>query len=478
MIKIKANSAIKQSLLYGGSVAIMKGVSLLMLPFIANQINSDEFGRLEVISTLAVMASIVIGMGLEDTLFRFAGTEKSASKRRQLSAEIFTLTLFIATLTLLTGCLMATWLSEIFPAPVSVYEIRLVLAALALEGCIAIPLGWLRMNDKALSFFSATTGRALIQALLVFVFLLLDRGVTGILEAGLIAALIQVILLAYLQLSDTGIKVNLTTFKKAYIYSLPIVGSGLVAFTLNGLDRWVLVEHVELEKIAQFAIASKFALATVLLMQPFGMWWSPRRFDVLNSNNGPQKVTQIISLGTSMALIISVLVSMLAPFLIVQLLPDNYAPAAHLVLAIIIVMLLKELVELFNIGCFHGHTTHTQLLINLFTGFIGVVLMLWLTPIYLVWGVIFALLAAQSLRLLLFYFISQYFLPLNYPTHKLLLMALASSVWGVLSINIGIHSLSITILLTSSAALSLLALANYLTLIPFKFSSKRWMVRS
>jgi len=474
MFKIKLSDGIKQSLLYGASIALMKGVSLLMLPFIANHIVAHEFGRLEVISTLAVIGSILVGMGLEDTLFRFAGPEKDPKKRKQICAEIFTLTMLIGSLTLLCGWFLAPLITPHFPGEPTVYEVRVVLALLALEGSIAIPLGWLRMNDKAVSFFFASTGRALLQALLVVVFLYLERGVTGILEAGLLASIAQTLLLSAQQLRDTGLKFSLDTCKRSFIYSLPIVGSGLVAFGLNGMDRWILAENTGLSEVAQFGIAAKFALAMVLMMQPFGMWWSPRRFEVLNnaSGDGKQKVAEFIAMGSAIALLITVAVGMISPALINWLLPEGYQQATHYVVAIALVMLLKELVELFNIGCFHGSTTSSQLVINIIGAIIGVSAMLWLTPLYQVWGVIFSLLLAQSVRLILFYKVSQHFLPLDYPLRTLFLLTLFSAGW--LAFGSQIDSFGQSVLATSGAMVSLFASAYYLKLInlPAQLSRK------
>ena len=465
MFNFKLSDGIKQSLLYGASIALMKGVSLLMLPFIANHIVAHEFGRLEVISTLAVIGSILVGMGLEDTLFRFAGTEKDTQKRKQICAEIFTLTLLIGSLTLLCGWFLAPIITPYFPGEPTIYEVRVVLALLALEGCIAIPLGWLRMNNNAISFFLASTGRALLQALLVIVFLYLDRGVTGILEAGLLASIAQTIGLSIQQLRDTGVKFNLVTCKRSFIYSLPIVGSGLVAFGLNGMDRWILAENAGLSEVAQFGIAAKFALAMVLMMQPFGMWWSPRRFEVLNNEqgDGKQKVAQFIAMGTAIALLITVMVGLISPALIGWLLPAGYQQATHYVVAIALVMLLKELVELFNIGCFNGSTTSSQLVINIVGAVIGVTAMLWLTPHYQVWGIIGSLLLAQLLRLILFYRVSQHFLHLNYPLRTLFLLSLCCAGW--LIIGSQIDSFSQSVLATLGAMVSLLVIAHYLQLI-------------
>ena len=194
-IKLNLPDALKQTLLFGTSIAIMKGVSLLMLPFIAHHLSAESFGRLEVITTLAVIGSILVGMGLEDTLFRFAGVLKDMNQRKCLAAEIFSLTLIIGSVAWLISWFVAETVAAWMPGNPTVYEVRLVLSILALEGCIAIPLGWLRMCNRAHTFFFVTTGRALLQAIVVVIQLSLDRGVEGILEAGLIAALAQVMVL-------------------------------------------------------------------------------------------------------------------------------------------------------------------------------------------------------------------------------------------------------------------------------------------
>lgn len=301
---------LKQAILYGTSIALMKGVSLLMLPFIAYHLSPEEFGRLEVISTFAIIGSILVGMGMENTLFRFAGMSRNAKDRQRLAAEIFTLTLIIGSTAWLIGWFAAELIASWIPGNPSPYELRLVISMLALEGCISIPLGWLRMRNQVTRFFLATVGRALAQALLVIILLNLGRGVEGVLEAGLIAAVVQALILSYLHIRDTGFGLSRTTGVRTLIYSLPLVGSGLVAFALNGLDRWVLADYASLTDVAQFAVAAKFALAVVLLLQPFGMWWLPRRFEVINEPGGHKKAAHFIALGIVLALIITVLVGL------------------------------------------------------------------------------------------------------------------------------------------------------------------------
>lgn len=68
--------AVKNVLLYGVSIALMKGISLIMLPFITHYLSQDAFGRLEVLLSIAAFGSVIVSMGLMDALYRFAGSHK------------------------------------------------------------------------------------------------------------------------------------------------------------------------------------------------------------------------------------------------------------------------------------------------------------------------------------------------------------------------------------------------------------------
>jgi len=460
-------TGIKHTIMYGFSIALMKGISLLMLPIIAYYLTADEFGRLEVITSLAVIGSIVVGMGLEATLFRFVGETEDISERKRLAAEIFSLAIIIGVTFAFVGWSIAELVGRYLPGDPSTYEIRLTFLILSLEGCIAIPLGWLRMHDRVTTFFFITTGRALSQALLTAYMLWLGGSVAEILEASLIAALATASILVYLQIKDTKLDLNPRTIRKSLVYSMPLVASGIVAFGLNGLDRWILAEHATLTDVAHFGVAAKFSLAVILLLQPFNMWWLPRRFIVLNQQDGPNKVARFITIGIVLTLIISVLVGLASPLLIAWLLPDSYAISGQYVIGLVIAMAFKEISDLVSIGCFTGETTTSQLLINVTAVSIGIAGMLLWTVDYAVWGIIYGLIAAQTTRVTLFFIVSQYFLPLNYPKLPLLFMACFSIFLISLSGQVSGLFFQVTSLFFNT--LLLIITAVFLKLIPCDF---------
>jgi O-antigen/teichoic acid export membrane protein len=457
---LKFNNAFSQTILYGFSIFIMKGISILMLPFIAHQLSQEAFGKLEVISSFAIVVSILVGLGLEDTLYRFAGQASSVAQRKRIAARTFGLGIIAGLVALVIVWFSAASLSRVLPGDISIYEIRLIMLVLALEGVIAVPMGWLRMQNRALSFFSLSISRAAIQATLIVVMLQPGEDIMAVLEAGVIAATIQALMLAYLQIKDTGISFRFGQEGTLIRYSLPIVGSGLIAFVLNGLDRWVIADHSGLAQVAEYGVASKFALAAVLLLQPFGMWWSPKRFEVIGQPGGKQTAERIIGIGISLCLIICVCVGTGAPIVIDLLMPSDYVLASSYALGLVLAMTLREISELVNIGCYLSRSTLTQLWINMSSSAVGLVIMLIAVGQLGVWGVIIALISAQLMRLVLFYLASQSFYRLNYRLPSIALLGAQAIGWLGISTQFDnlVYQLACALLASASMAISAVAL--------------------
>lgn len=417
---MKLSITVKHTFLYGLSIVLMRGISLIMLPFVAHYLVPSEFGRLEVLSSISMVGSVLVGLGLDNSLFRFVGQAQTKEDKSNVAGQIFTLALVAAAFTVLLSFIAVSWVVNWLPGELTKYQVSLVFYSLALEGLIAVPLGWLRMNNHALTFFSATVGRVVLQASLTVLFLLNIPSVEDVLEAGFIAALTLTAFLFWRMMQDMRLGWNRARVKQVLTYSYPIIISGLVAFVLMGLDRVIIAEFTNLTQVAIYGVAVKFAIAVVLLLQPYTIWWSPKRFEVLSLPGGARKAASFISMGLVFLVLATFLVMTSAAFVIELLMPETYYAAIEVLLILALAMAFKEAAELINIGCFINDKTHAQMWVNIMASAIGL-LGLWLwVPVYGAIGAAYALLLAQAIKTLIFFFASQYFHRLDYPLARVL----------------------------------------------------------
>lgn len=420
----KLSPGVTQTLYYAAGLVMTRSVSLLMLPFVTHKLAPQSYGQLEVLTALAHIGTIVLGFGLVDALYRFGGLSASASDRKRVCANVFGLAACVGLLFGAVAQLLAPVLTSALPGAVDVLDVRLILVALTLEGAIAIPLSWLRMQEKAKQFFILSSSKALIQALMVFVFLEFGYGVTGMVAASAISATLLALVLAVLQFRDCGIRLEKDSVKTLTRYGLPIMVSGIAAFVLSGFDRWVVAGSVGVADLAAYAVAIKFATVAALLAQPYGLWWFARRFQVLRAPDGERDCARLAAMGACLGFIAACLVGLLSPMVITYLTPPAYHAACEYVVWLVLIFAIRNCTDLFNIGCYAKNSSHVQMFIELTIATTGLIGFTVLVPQYGIPGAIFTLIGANLLRFVLFFYFSQRALALPYPLKRLLLLAL------------------------------------------------------
>lgn len=393
----------KAIIFYGLSIVLMKGLSLIMLPFIAGYLSPAALGQLELLTTAAILASLFVAMGLEDCLFRFASNTQGNTQQK-IVASLYAWALTIGLVALIIGAALAPLISSLSKSflhngMLERHHLQMVWAGVAMEGAISLPLAYLRMRDHAGQFFCIVIGRTFLQALLTLILLSHEASITSVLLASLIATCSQAFILGIIQYKSTGIKPNKKELKAIYHYGLPLLGSGLCLFALNGVDRMAIAHFVGLTELGLYAVAAKFALATVLLMQPFGMWWRPKRFEWLNNN--PNACSKMLERAILLLSLITCSVACLGPLLMTGLMPNNYSMAAQWVGALALMLAIREASEVLNLGILNQKNTLMLLTINITSALLATILCLIATRLWGVAGCIGSLILVQSLRLFL-----------------------------------------------------------------------------
>lgn len=432
-----SGSALSQAMYYGVGIVLMKGVSLLMMPYITRHLSPQQYGLLETLVVLADIGTIMIGFGLVEALYRFVG-QRSGPARARLIASCLVLVTLITVLALLTLLLFDELLLGILPEGISRQALWLIAVPTLAEGFIAIPLTLMRMQALAKQFCYYNVIKVVVQALLVVVLLEAGLGMMAVLWAGAASSVLLVLLLVRYVISQANAGTGLTLCCSDVIclgrYGGPIVLSRLGLFAVTGLDRWLLAERVGVEQLAVYAIACKFALILGLLLQPFTLWWFPHRFQLLQQPDGVRQCAGYALLGTNIGMYLAVVMVMTLPPFLLLILPPDYHLAASIVAWLALVNAVKNAGDLMNLGCFSGQSSQAQMWIQWGCALLAIGGYVALVPQWGIWGAVVVLLLVYSLRLLLFYYISQRQLYLPYP-HRLWICNLLAGVAFVAGYN-------------------------------------------
>lgn len=418
----KLPQAVQHSLIYASALALSKGFALVMVPVATHFLTPEDYGRLDVLQTLADLLSIVIGMGLAETLFRFAGSADNEQEKKQAVANIFGMAIVVGSTALIIGQLIAPQVSQWLPGNIQETEARLILASLSLVGTILVPLAWLRMQGSPWTYFAGTAGRVALQVAIAIPLLFLGFGVMGVLCATLLSAIVLCAWLIKKQINTTGIRFEFARFKMYSIYGGPLIFVGIAGFVLGSFDRWILASVVGTAEMAQYAIAAKFGLITAVLVQPFDLWWHAKRFSCLKEVNGLKRCADIATVGVIIAMASALIITAIGPTLVRLLTPSSYHGAIQYIPWLAALAALHNATSTLGFGSMSKDSTIRPALVDGSAAGVALIGYLVLIPLFYAWGAILATTIALSLRLAAIYYISQHALKLPYQLRSLLLL--------------------------------------------------------
>ncbi|RJX66488.1 lipopolysaccharide biosynthesis protein [Vibrio sinensis] len=418
--------------IYAISLFLMKGGALLVLPLIAHFLSPQQVGTLELLATATIFFSLLVGLAMHENLYRFIGTETDLNIRHQRTGQLYSSALFISVgLAILFSVIVLllhqdSWL-------LSVEQLLIIALIISYESALAINLAWLRLQDNAMVFLKISVVSVLIQLGLIVPALIYTPNVTIVFAIGASVTLFQFIVLHIYN----GFRIQFCTQEQLsrYVrYSCPLMLSTLVAFGLSGAERWIIASGNDLATLGQYAIAAKFALAIGLLLQPFHMWWMPKRFEALKSL-GHSKTAEITINGFAYLCVLVVTIVWASKLFIVLGLPTVYLLSTQLVIITSLIMLFKEMVELANIGILYAKQTQSLFYINIFITSCTF-LACWFYLDSGIWAILIILLIAQIIRFCFILRLSQSLLPLPYQYTKITPFLLLTCAMVLSSINV------------------------------------------
>jgi O-antigen/teichoic acid export membrane protein len=350
-----------------GGVLNRVGVFLL-LPVYTSYLSVAQYGELELFYAVASVASGFLSAGLAHATLRFYFEYESERDRN----AVVSTNLVLGTGLAAVGAMLLAWfrvpLSEfVFDTPAAAYGIAIVATTMVLELSTQICLGFIRAREASIFFLTIVLAKLLVQVgVNTYVVIALDGGVHGVLTGNCIAVGLGWVLAAAFTVRHCGLRVDRSKAEPVFRYSLPFVGSTLVAIVAANVDRYVIRRMLSFEALGLFALAYKFSrLLEELIGQPFSRAYGSFRFSVMHQENAAVIQARVVRLLFAVLVFAALGVQLFAADVLYWLSDESFQGAAALLLPLLVAAVTRVMSYPLQTGILVQRETRQLFWINL-----------------------------------------------------------------------------------------------------------------
>ena len=410
---------------------LQKGAGLLLLPLTTRYLSLSDYGVLESLTILMVFCSLLeVSAG---ALPKFVADYSRGQHGSLLSSSMALSLTLGAVLPLIVACFLS-WAPLHLFSELSALHIATVALIVWLMILLQPLLMWLRIQQQVLPFCCLVGAQTVLQTCGTLFALTQGYGLEGILMASLVAHGCALVGALYLIWPEFLYRPQTRIMQQTLGYQWCLILASLALFVTHGLDRLLLGQWMGAETLARYGILIKLAEVVAVVFGVVETWWGARRFRVLKEHNGAHKVLQnhlnmlyflcFLLLGALMA----------GPALLQAILPESYHAGLNWLPGILLAIGLKMATSIFDMGCYLADKPVWLSRINIATAALALLLYWFLIPLYQVWGLLLSVNLIYGIRLMVFAWLSQKFMPLGW--RPACLLNLLTPLLGALIISV------------------------------------------
>jgi O-antigen/teichoic acid export membrane protein len=279
---------------YTASSVISKLIAVALLPLYTRYLTPADYGAAEVLLTGVIAASIVIRLGVIEALLRFYYQADEVPEKVVKTA--FASLFWTATAGLVIALPFAGPISEAMLGRSDAGLVRIAIFGLWVFTMYEFLLTLFRLDERARAFLYFTVANVLVTIPATVWFVVVqEEGAEGLLLGQYVtgAAFLAALLVAHRRrlslVPDPPLLRRMTRF------GLPTMPAELSLYSLNFIDRLLLVRLVGLADAGLYSLSVKFAQAVNVLVKGFQLAWPPLAYSIEDDDEARRAYAVIVT---------------------------------------------------------------------------------------------------------------------------------------------------------------------------------------
>lgn len=400
----------KHTLIYGAGIAIGKIASFIMLPIYTRYLSPTDYGTLELLSMTIDVISMIAGMGIASSVFKFFNDHEGWAWKRQVVSTAAISLLGLSLAAGLTGLLFAGALSRLILGPTGEpLYFRIFFLIYVLHSTTIVPLLLLRALQKSVLFVAANVLQLVVNLSLNILFVVgLGKGLVGVLYGNLIATTITAVCLIVYMFRSVGVGFSVPIFRRMLRFGAPLVVWTLGSFVLTFSDRYFLNHFADTATVGIYSLGYKFGfILAAFAVTPFSQVWDPQRFEIIKRPDGRDVFRRVFFYHNLALFMIGMMIILFVRDFLAIVAAPSFLSAHRVVPIIVVATILHAWTGYCNIGIYIRNRTDLKALASIVGVVAATALNIALIPRFGMFGAAWATFGAYCVRFSTVYYFAQ-----------------------------------------------------------------------
>jgi O-antigen/teichoic acid export membrane protein len=279
---------------YTAASVVSKLIAVALLPVYTRYLAPADYGAAEVLFAGVVSASIVVRLGVIEALLRFYYQADEDSDRVVFTS--FAALFWTAT----AGALIALpFAGQISDALLDTHEpglVRIAIGGLWVLTLFEYLMTLFRLEERARAYFITTIANVLVTIPVTVVLVVgADEGARGLLLGSYATGAVFVLGLIVLHRRRLSLRIERPLLGRLMRFGLPTMPAELSLYSLNFIDRVILVRYAGLAEAGLYALAVKFAQTVNVLVRGFQLAWPPLAYSIRDDDEARRAYAVIVT---------------------------------------------------------------------------------------------------------------------------------------------------------------------------------------
>jgi O-antigen/teichoic acid export membrane protein len=416
----------RDSLVYGVLDVANRFVGIFLVPLYTRVLAPADYGSLDLVTTLAMVVSAVLFLGLDTALlYRFNATDDAEERRRIVSAAFAATLLSVTAGAALLFVLRAPLAAAAVPGePGAARFLALALAVLPLQAANQVQLLLLRIRRSFRAYAALSLGVLLLTIALNLLFVVgMRMGVEGILLAQLLARVPGVVFGFWVTRHELGRGVSVPLARELVRYGAPLVLGNVTYWALLYAERYALARMATLSAVGLYGVATRVATFVTLVSMAIDFAWTPFAHSIQREPDAPRVYARALHWYLLAAGAAGTLLAVFAREALAVVATPTYSPAYVLVGPIVAALILRGAANIVSIGALLTRRTREVSAGSVVSAVVDLALLAALVPLLGGMGAALATLAARVAAVAWVYLRTRHAYPVPYPWARIAWMA-------------------------------------------------------